>query len=137
MPNHDEATIAHLSMIQGVINRMAGNSFALKALAVTLSAAVLAVTAAQPALVPKLQLAGMVPVVVFWWLDAKNLWLERLYRKLYDDVRHGGDVEAFSMDYRRYKQEVDDVLVIAFSWSVFWLYAAICLVQIVVLVLSM
>jgi hypothetical protein len=39
--------IAHLGMIQGVINRMASNSFALKALAVTIAAAILAIAGAQ------------------------------------------------------------------------------------------
>ena len=38
----DEDTIAHLQTIQAVISRMAANSFALKALAVTLTAGILA-----------------------------------------------------------------------------------------------
>lgn len=37
----DDHKVSHLEMIQGVINRMAGNSFALKGWAVTLVAGIL------------------------------------------------------------------------------------------------
>jgi len=96
MPNHDEATIAHLNMLQGVINRMASSSFALKALAVMIAAAVIALASTQQFGRPILPVAGLLPVVVFWLMDAQYLRLEKLYRALYDDVRKGGKVEAYS-----------------------------------------
>lgn len=80
-----EKKIKHLEMIQGVINRMAGNSFALKGWAVTLVAGIFALAGKDAA--PLYFLATYIPVVVFWWLDAYYLWQERLYRSLYEKVR--------------------------------------------------
>lgn len=59
-----DAKLKHLELIQGVINRLAGNSFYMKGWAVVLLSALL--------------------VLVFWGLDAYFLWQERLYRVLYD-----------------------------------------------------
>lgn len=83
--------IAHLGMVQGVINRMASNSFALKALAVTIAAAIIAITGTQQDAPASVSYVGLFPVVVFWLMDAKYLRLERLYRKLYDHIRKGED----------------------------------------------
>ena len=46
MTEPDQVMIAHLGMVQAVVARMAANSFALKALTVTLAAGVLAFTGA-------------------------------------------------------------------------------------------
>ena len=135
MVQHDEVTIAHLSMIQGVINRMASNSFALKALTVTIAAAVIALAGTQQSAPLILPIAGLLPVVLFWLADSQYLQLERLYRALYDDVRKDGQVEAFSMDCGPYKAEVASVLRLAVSWSLVWFYTAIVLVLVVVALL--
>jgi hypothetical protein len=77
----------HLSTIQTVIARLAGNSFLLKGWSVTIVAALAAVAVGQNA--PELALAAIVPALLFWLLDAYYLRQERLYRDLYDHVRHG------------------------------------------------
>lgn len=83
--NFMENKIKHLEMIQGVINRMAGNSFALKGWAVTLVAGIFVLAGKDT---DKLYfLVAYIPVVVFWWLDAYYLLQERLYRSLYEKVR--------------------------------------------------
>ena len=75
----------HLEMIQGVINRMANNSFMLKGWAVTLLAGLFALSSKEA---DKLYfLIAYVPIIVFWWLDAFYLQKERLYVALYDFVR--------------------------------------------------
>lgn len=80
-----ESKIRHLEMIQGVINRMAGNSFALKGWAVTLVSGIFVLAGKET---DKLYfLVAYIPVVVFWWLDAYYLLQERLYRSLYEKVR--------------------------------------------------
>ncbi len=80
-----ESKIRHLEMIQGVINRMAGNSFSLKGWAVTLVAGIFALSSKDA---DKLYfLVAYIPVVVFWWLDAYYLLQERLNRSLYEKVR--------------------------------------------------
>ena len=125
MSELSENNISHLGMIQGVINRMASNSFALKALAVTIAAAMIAITGTQQNAPTSISYVGILPVIVFWIMDAKYLRLERLYRKLYDHIRKGEEFEAFSMNATRFNDDVSSTLRIAFSWSVVWFYLAV------------
>ena len=61
----------HLELVQGVINRMANNSFMLKGWAVTLVAGIFALAGKDT---DKLYfLVTYVPVLVFWGLDAYYL----------------------------------------------------------------
>lgn len=77
--------LKHLELIQGVINRMASNSFKLKGWAVTLASGIFALASKDA---DKMYfLITYVPVIVFWLLDSYYLWQERLYRTLYNDVR--------------------------------------------------
>lgn len=122
MTELSETRIRHLEAIQAVVNRMNSNAFALKALAGTITAAVIAYAGAAPDAAPRLAWAGIVPAVVFWLMDAQYLRQERLFRKLYDGVRGGEVEEPFSMDFRRYSKEVAHVIRIAISWSVIWFY---------------
>ena len=123
---------AHLTMIQGVITRMASNSFALKTLAVTLTTGVVALLGAIPKPSSIYILAALLPILMFWWLDARYLQLERLYRRLYDDVRRGKVDDSFSMDTRAYQLEVASVARIAVSWSVVGIYLALIVVLAIV-----
>lgn len=80
-----ENKIKHLEMIQGVINRIAGNSFALKGWAVTLVAGIFALASKDA---DKLYfLVAYIPIIVFWGLDSYYLLQERLYRSLYEKVQ--------------------------------------------------
>jgi len=81
----DNNKITHMEMIQGIINRMGGNSFSLKGWAVTLVAGIFALASKDT---DKMYfLIAYVPIVVFWFLDAFYLLQERLYRALYNKVR--------------------------------------------------
>lgn len=124
--------VAHLGMIQNVITRMAGNSFALKTLSVTLVTAVIALIGAIDDPQPLYIAAAGLPVVVFWWMDAKYLQLERLYRALYDDVRNGAAVAPFDMRANQYLAQTQSVPRIAFSWSVVAIYLTLLCVLILV-----
>ena len=77
--------LAHLEMIQAVITRMAGNSFALKGWAVTLVAGLFALSGKDAN--QFYYLVTYIPIVVFWYLDAYYLCQERMYRNLYEKVR--------------------------------------------------
>jgi hypothetical protein len=125
MVEFDQARIAHMQMIQGIITRMAGNSFALKTLAVTLTTGVVALLGAIKNPSPIYTLAALLPILMFWWLDARYLQLERLYRRLYDDVRQGKMGDSFSMNTRAYSPEVASVARIAMTWSVIGIYLAL------------
>ena len=76
MPEIDEATISHLGMVQNVVSRMAANSFALRALAVTLMAGVLAFTGASqnpsPVLVHALEIELVIASIRHLCLDTNH-----------------------------------------------------------------
>lgn len=77
--------IKHLELVQGVINRMSGNSFMLKGWAVTLVAGIFAIASKDA---DKMYfLVAYIPVIVFWFLDAYYLKQEHLYIALYNEVR--------------------------------------------------
>ena len=92
-----EAKPKHLEFIQGVVNRLATNSFRLKGWTVVLLSAlvVLLVRESQMEIAP----VALGPIIVFWGLDGYFLWQERLFRALYDHVRQleEGEID-FSMD---------------------------------------
>ena len=115
MANDQADVIKHLEMIQGIVNRMAANSFTVKGWSVAAGAALLAL-AFQTQDRDFLVLA-IIPVVGFWGLDAYYLRRERLFRRLYDHVRRvleatpnnplAPEVTPFCMNTTPYEKEVD------------------------------
>ena len=92
-----EKKLKHLEFIQGVINRLAANSFQMKGWSVVLVAAILVLLAREGRLDAGFIAIG--PLLLFWGLDGYFLWQERLYRALYDLVRTLDDCKVdFSMD---------------------------------------
>jgi hypothetical protein len=99
-----EEKIAHLEFIQQVIKRMSTNSFLIKGWSVALVSAILAVAATNKDLEPLLVLIAYFPASVLWILDGYYLYQERLFKKLYDDVRTPNTaVGDFSMDVSKYR----------------------------------
>ena len=87
----------HLEMIQGVISRMANNSFMLKGWAVTLVAGIF--TLASKDADKFYFLIAYVPIMAFWGIDTYYLRQEKLYRNLYERVRMQNKEEIdFSMN---------------------------------------
>jgi hypothetical protein len=80
-----EKRIAHLNMIQGVINRMVSNSFNVKSWSVILVTGLFALSAKDTR--STLVCIAFLPAIMFWSLDGYFLWQERLYRTLFDRVR--------------------------------------------------
>ena len=74
----------HLEMIQGVVNRMASNQFLFKGWSITLIAAIATFSAKGNS--PALMTIPIVATLLFWFVDAYYLMLERAFRKLYDEV---------------------------------------------------
>ena len=77
--------IKHLEFIQGVINRLASDSFRMKGWSVVLVAALFVLLAREGRI--EFVAVALVPVLAFWGLDGYFLQQERLYRALYDHVR--------------------------------------------------
>lgn len=93
-----EAIIEHLKMVQGIINRLAQTSFILKGWTITVVVALLGVSLKSSS--PGLGFLALLPVLVFWGLDAYYLREERLFRALYELIREDTGhitVPAFSM----------------------------------------
>ena len=102
--NAMDAKLKHLEFIQGVINRLATNSFRLKGWTVVLVAALFALLS-QAECVEYASVA-LVPIIFFWGLDAYFLWQERLFRALYDHVRVLTDDNIdFSMDVGAFRSQ--------------------------------
>ena len=89
-----EPKLKHLEFIQGVVNRLASDSFRLKGWAVVLIAALFVLLIREGRI--ELAAIGFVPVLFFWGLDGYFLWQERLFRALYDHVR---ELEAGEVDF--------------------------------------
>lgn len=101
----DERKLKHLELIQGVINRLAGNSFLVKGWSVLLVSALLTLAARrQPDAGAGLLGIPFLPALIFWGLDGYFLWQERLYRALYNQVRvQPEDSIDFSMGTEQFK----------------------------------
>lgn len=109
-----ESKIKHLEMIQGVINRMANNSFLLKGWSVILVSALFALAAKDTNIV--FILLAYFPALAFWILDGYFLRQEKLFRKLYDKVRGLDEAEVdFSMDTSSVSNEVASWCEVVFS----------------------
>ena len=92
-----DSKIAHLKLIQAVVNRMSANSFHLKGWSVVLVSALFALAAAETRI--EFVYLAYFPAISFWVLDGYFLRQERLFRALYDSVRVLDDTKIdFSMD---------------------------------------
>ena len=109
-----DAKHKHLELIQGVISRMAHNSFLLKSWSVVLVSALFALSAKEKNgyLVP----LAYFPAIAFWVLDGYFLWQERLFRKVYDHVRtKENSAIDFSMNVAPFLSDVEPWWKVTFS----------------------
>lgn len=131
-----EKKTKHLEMIQGVINRMASNSFSLKGWNVVLVSALFALAAKDSN--TDFILLAYFPALAFWILDGYFLQQERLFRKLYDRVRAMKEEEIdFSMDTSPVTKEVKCWGCVCFSKTLFVFHGVIILAISVVMYVSM
>lgn len=99
----DENKIKHLEFLQNIITRMNTNSFQLKGWAVAIVSALFALSAGTSKEI--FVLIALFPTILFWFLDAYYLQIERKFRKLYNDIVNGaGDIKNFEMPIHKYKE---------------------------------
>jgi hypothetical protein len=131
----EELMIEELKMIQEIIKRMASNSFSIKKWTITLVVATLLLKG------DRFQaFIAFIPLLVFWYLDAYFLWLERLYRRLYNWVRENRlktDEYLFDLDYRRFIKDEQSMIRIMFSSTLGWFYGSIFLLTLVYIILTL
>jgi hypothetical protein len=97
-----EAWMKHLEFIQAIISRLATNSFLVKGWALTISGALFGFAASH--LSWSIATVGLLPIIVFWCLDAYFLTQERLFRNLYDAVaKQDENIRPFSLNPTPYR----------------------------------
>jgi len=121
----EDAQIRHLEMIQGVVTRLAQNSFAYKGWAITLVTGILALAAARD-VTRGFAFVALIPAAAFWGLDGYYLRQERLFRRLYDVLRSMPTEDwqslRFSMDTHPHAGEEEGWLGVCMSRTLVGLY---------------
>lgn len=132
---NEEILHKEIDLIQGVITRMASNSFLLKGWLVSLIAVILALTK-DTIVATQLSYFSFIlllPVVVFWYLDAFFLHKERCYIQLYEWVINNRQTtleNSYSLNYKQYENNVDSIFKIMFSTTLRLFYGFIVVVLI-------
>jgi len=121
--NIKDLMIKEIEIIQGIINRMARNSFLIKGWTITLVVVTLLLKGNKYH-----TFIAFIPILVFWFLDAYFLRLERLYRRLYNwvkDNRLKTKDFLFDLNYKRFEKEEQSILRIMFSITLGLFYGSI------------
>lgn len=136
MENNIEFKIRHLEMIQGIVSRMASNSFMLKGWAITLVAGVFALSANDANSL--YFLIAYVPIILFWFLDAHYLQMERQFKVLYESVADNEKCDIqFKMERPKANCEQGTCYIQALmSRTEFWFYVPTALLITLVVILS-
>ena len=91
--NGTEKVVKHLEITQTVINRLGSNSFLVKSWSLTIIVAALVLIANPGVQNSPFILVFILPSFGFWILDGYFLWQERLFRKVYDEIRLQSDTD--------------------------------------------
>ena len=131
-PADNPAVMAHITLLQGIINRLAGASASCKTWCLTLVSALVSLAGAtkNPAIVG----VALVPVAIFGFLDTMYLAQERAYRDLYGKVvakvRDGSYKLADTFEAKA-KLTVADCFDAFRSWAVWPVYGGLAALYIV------
>ena len=117
--------IYHLQMIQSIISRLSSNSFLIKGWSITVVSAMIALLARN--VEKRYVLFSLLPIMMFWFLDATYLCNERRFKSLYNETRLLDESKIdFSMEVKRFKKD-NNWLGTFFSWSILLFYIAMIL----------
>lgn len=116
----------NLKLIQGVINRLASNSFLVKGWTITISVAGLGYYLNSRQNKVFLFVVSL-SIIIFWFWDAYFLKQERLFRKLYEKNAKEKS-ENFSLNVDQHKNEVDRIFKLMFSFPNSVIYISLLLI---------
>lgn len=136
MSDNLEAKIRYLEMIQSIMTRMSANSFMLKGWAVTLAAGIFALASRE--MNKTFFLIAYVPIIVFWFLDAYYLQIERQYKHLFA-LAAKRSPETIDFTIERPKPEEDHMTTYSaclFSRTEVWFYLPTALLIAIVIIIS-
>lgn len=117
----NECMFKEIDIIQSIISRMASNSFFIKGWALTLVVGSLILRNENSFGI------ALIPIVIFWILDAYFLRQERLFRKLYSWViknRMNSEEFLFEMNTSRFASSVDNIFQTMFSITLLLFYGS-------------
>jgi len=123
----------HLEFIQNIITRMNTNSFQIKGMAVTIVAALIAIYASTTN--PMFVFIGIVPTLLFWFLDAYYLQQERKFRGVYNNVsglKSDVEIKPYEMPIQKFKGGQYRYCNVLFSKTILWLYLSIILFLVII-----
>lgn len=123
LPADNAAVIAHINLLQGIINRLANNSASCKTWCLTLVGAFVSLAGATH--VPGIIHFALVPVIIFGFVDAMYLSQERAYRQLYTRVItkiRTGNYQYQDVFEARAPLRISSIVSTFSSWSIFPIY---------------
>jgi hypothetical protein len=129
------AALAHLSMLQAVVTRLAGNSAQCKTWCVAIVSALFGLAGAAKS--DRIAAAAIIPIVVFGLVDAAYLANEKAYRDLYNAV--AGKIRSGNytlIDFADLGAPIDAGHYIAalLSWSVWPVYLGLFVAYLIVVI---
>ena len=127
--------IEEIKIIQDNIKRMSSNSFLIKGWVITLFSAMLLFKDSERLTM----LFLIIPISLFWILDAYFLKQERLFRELYKWVinnRRKTDDHLFELSTGRFESSVKSIFHLVFSKSLFLFYSTILVVVMTIYLLT-
>lgn len=131
-PADNPAVVAHMNLIQGIINRLANNSASCKTWCLTLVSALVSLAGATH--VPGIVTFALVPVVIFGFTDTMYLAQEKAYRDLHmrtaSAVRDGSYVLSNTYEASA-PIKFRGVCSALGSWSIYPVYAGLILAYLV------
>ena len=120
---NSEAVRTHLTILQDVIQRMAGNSASCKNWCILLVAAILVLVARTGA--PAYALLALIPTALFLFLDAYYLALEQAFRRSYDsfvDKLHVGAVSLADLYVVKPGRPIGRQMLVSLRSTSVWLF---------------
>lgn len=122
----------NLELIQGIILRMANNSFTLKGWTVTLVSAMFALSGKDAD--KKFVILTYFPVIMFWILDSYFLSQEKYFIKVYEEVRIKDEKDIdFDLKSKSIKWDVDLWVKAAASLTIGIFYGTIIIILLIIM----
>src|SRR5690349_5128077 len=126
--------VKQLEIVQGIVGRVASNEANLKNYCITLTTAIcgFAITLQRPLVT----VSTIVPIIVFAFLDAQLLRVERRFRRLFDQLRQEDwqTPPSFAIDLE-YAPPIAYLTVLA-SWSILIFYIPLAIAVLGIFLIS-
>lgn len=125
-PADNPAVIAHINLLQGIINRLANNSSSCKTWCLALTGAFMSLAGATHN--AGIAVFALVPVVIFGFVDTMYLAQEKAYRDHYDEIAtliRGDGYKRTDAFNAKAKRKFKHIRWAFMSWSVWPIYGGL------------